>query len=130
MVHLSVQKFSEDYKNIYKRNNFSTPKNYLDFINNYILFLRDKRKFMDAQVRRYDGGLKQLAAAAQATAELSKELQAKNEIIAEKKAQVEELLKDIAVKSEIAAKDAADAAEKKEYLDKQSVVIAKEEAEA
>lgn len=48
MVHLSVQKFSTEYKEIYKRNNFSTPKNYLDFINNYILFLRDKRKFMDA----------------------------------------------------------------------------------
>lgn len=58
MVHLSVQKFSADYKEIYKRNNFSTPKNYLDFINNYINFLKDKRKFMDAQVRRYDGGLK------------------------------------------------------------------------
>jgi dynein heavy chain len=48
MVHLSVGKFSDDFKTIYKRNNFSTPKNYLDFINNYINFLRDKRKFMDA----------------------------------------------------------------------------------
>lgn len=58
MVHLSVAKFSDDFKNIYKRNNFSTPKNYLDFINNYILFLRDKRKYMDSQVLRFDGGLK------------------------------------------------------------------------
>jgi dynein heavy chain len=32
MVHLSVQKFSVDFKAIYKRNNYSTPKNYLDFI--------------------------------------------------------------------------------------------------
>lgn len=50
MVHLSVQKFSTEYKIIYKRENFSTPKNYLDFINNYIKFLRDKRRFMESQV--------------------------------------------------------------------------------
>lgn len=48
MVHLSVQKFSTEYKLVYKRDNFSTPKNYLDFISNYIKFLRDKRKFMDS----------------------------------------------------------------------------------
>jgi len=47
MVHLSVQEYSEEFKTVYKRNNFSTPKNYLDFINNYIAFLRDKRKLMD-----------------------------------------------------------------------------------
>lgn len=43
-VHLSVQKFSQDFKNIYKRMNYSTPKNYLDFIQNYINFLLNKRK--------------------------------------------------------------------------------------
>ena len=47
MVHLSVQEYSEEFKAVYKRNNFSTPKNYLDFINNYIAFLKDKRKLMD-----------------------------------------------------------------------------------
>ena len=36
MVHMSVQKYSLDFARIYKRNNFSTPKNYLDFIKNYI----------------------------------------------------------------------------------------------
>jgi dynein heavy chain len=47
LVHLSVQEFSIDFKAIYKRNNYSTPKNYLDFINNYINFLGNKRKLMD-----------------------------------------------------------------------------------
>lgn len=130
MVHLSVQKFSEEYKTIYKRNNFSTPKNYLDFINNYIIFLRDKRKLMEGQVRRYDGGLKQLAAAATATAELSKVLAAQNEVIAEKKTVVEGIIAEVTEKSAIAAKDAAAAQEKKEYLAKQSIIIAKEDAEA
>jgi dynein heavy chain len=63
MVHLSVQKFSEDFKAIYKRNNYSTPKNYLDFIKNYMSFLADKRKLFDSNVRRLEGGLTTLAKA-------------------------------------------------------------------
>jgi hypothetical protein len=102
----------------------------LDFINNYISFLRNKRKLMESQVRRYDGGLKQLAAAATATADLSKVLAAQNEVIAEKKIIVEGIIAEVAEKSAVAAKDAAAAQEKKEYLDKQSIIIAREDAEA
>lgn len=32
MIHQSVQQYSEDFMNVYKRRNYSTPKNYLDFI--------------------------------------------------------------------------------------------------
>jgi len=32
MIHTSVQKYSVDFETIYKRRNYSTPKNYLDFI--------------------------------------------------------------------------------------------------
>lgn len=39
MIHQSVQKFSVEFDAVYKRKNFSTPKNYLDFIKNYMNFL-------------------------------------------------------------------------------------------
>jgi dynein heavy chain len=100
MVHLSVQKFSEDFKTIYKRNNFSTPKNYLDFIKNYMNFLAQKRKMMDGMVRRLDGGLVTLVRAAEDTEELQKVLEVKNKDIAEKSVVVAELIKDIGIKSE------------------------------
>jgi len=102
MVHLSVQKFSVDFKAIYKRMNFSTPKNYLDFIHNYLKFLKDKRKLMEKLVQRLDGGLAQLKAAAEDTEVLSKELTIKNQIIAEKTVVVEQLIADINAKTEIA----------------------------
>ena len=102
MVHLSVQKFSADFKAIYKRMNFSTPKNYLDFIHNYLKFLIDKRKLMDKLVQRLDGGLAQLKAAAEDTEALSKELTIKNQVIAEKTVVVEKLIADIDAKTEIA----------------------------
>ena len=84
MVHLSVQKFSLDFKNIYKRNNYSTPKNYLDFIKNYMTFLSDKRKLFDNMVRRLEGGLNTLARAQEDTEKLSKELEIQNAEIAKK----------------------------------------------
>jgi dynein heavy chain len=103
MVHLSVQEYSEEFKNVYKRNNYSTPKNYLDFISNYISFLKEKRKMMDSMVRRLDGGLVTLKKAAEDTAILSTELAEKNKIIAEKVIEVDALIKDITAKSEVAA---------------------------
>ena len=50
MVHLSVQEFSIEFKQKYKRENFSTPKNFLDFIENYRAFLANKRKQMESNV--------------------------------------------------------------------------------
>jgi len=55
---------------VYKRKNFSTPKNYLDFINNYISFLNGRRKELDSAVIRLEGGLSTLEDAATSTAEL------------------------------------------------------------
>jgi len=70
MIHLSVQKYSLDFEQIYKRKNYSTPKNYLDFIWNYMNFLKDKRKMLDSSVTRLEGGLATLAKAADDTAVL------------------------------------------------------------
>lgn len=113
MVHLSVQDYSEEFKTIYKRSNYSTPKNYLDFINNYISFLKNKRKLMDGLVRRLDGGLVTLKKAAEDTEILSKELAEKNKVIAEKAVEVEALIKDITAKSEVAGVQQAAAQAKK-----------------
>jgi dynein heavy chain, axonemal len=69
-VHLGVQAYSAEFEAVYKRKNSSTPKNYLDFINNYIKFLGDRRKNLDAACIRLEGGLATLADASEATAEL------------------------------------------------------------
>lgn len=43
MVHMSVQDFSVQFEAELKRKNFSTPKNYLDFLENYKKLLEDNR---------------------------------------------------------------------------------------
>lgn len=130
MVHLSVQKYSDDYLNIYKRSNFSTPKNFLDFIKSYTTLLNSNRKQIDALVLRLTGGLDTLEAAAKDTAKLSEELAVKNEEIKEKKAIVEELIADIMEKSEIAEKQQIEATQKKDFLAIEKVKIKHEEKEA
>lgn len=71
-----------------------------------------------------------MAAAAAATADLSKELTEKNKIIAEKQIVVTEIIEDVKTKSAAAEKDAADAAVLEDKLSKDAVVIAREEASA
>jgi dynein heavy chain len=46
-----------------KRKNFSTPKNYLDFLSNYKKLLVEKRSMYVSMVERYSGGLEKLAKA-------------------------------------------------------------------
>ena len=52
-----------DFELQLKRKNFSTPKNYLDFLNNYRKSLtNNKQKFVD-MAKRYKDGLEKLAEA-------------------------------------------------------------------
>ena len=130
MIHQSVQKYSIEFETIFKRKNYSTPKNYLDFLNNYISFLKNKRKEMDAAVRRLEGGLATLAKAAEDTTVLEEKLRIDNTVIAEKKAIVEELIADINEKTETANKSAEAAAKTKAELEISGKQIAIEEEEA
>ena len=87
---------------MYKRKNFSTPKNYLDFINNYVAFLGDRRTSLDKAVLRLEGGLATLEDASLATAELQAKLAIQNAEIAEKKTDVEIIIADVSAKTETA----------------------------
>jgi dynein heavy chain len=73
--HSSVQVYSKEFELKFKRKNFSTPKNYLDFINNYIKFLNNNRKRMTNAVTRLEGGLATLAKATEDTKILGDELE-------------------------------------------------------
>ena len=51
MVHESVEHYSERFAKKLRRHNFTTPKNYLDFISTYLKLLERKNKENLAQVR-------------------------------------------------------------------------------
>ena len=50
-VHKSVGDYSVQFQQKLRRNNYVTPKNYLDFINTYLKLLDDKDEYILSQVR-------------------------------------------------------------------------------
>jgi dynein heavy chain, axonemal len=130
MTHLSVQNFSKRYEEEFRRRNYSTPKNYLDFINSYTKMLVSQKKILDGKVHRLEGGCSTLEKAGRETAELSEVLAEKNKKIMEKAEIVESLIADINEKSKIAGEQQAIASRKKDQLAVERVEIAKEEGEA
>jgi dynein heavy chain len=130
MIHQSIQFFSDDFLNIYKRRNYSTPKNYLDFISTYMKDLETRRKNLDSAVYRLTGGLATLEKTQVEVQELREVLETKNAAIAEKKGEVETLIADITEKSDIASRQAKEATEVKKKLDEDAIIINKEKAEA
>ena len=54
-VHQTVGDFSKKFQQKLRRNNYVTPKNYLDFINTYLKLLDEKDKINLAQVKKNNG---------------------------------------------------------------------------
>jgi dynein heavy chain len=59
-VHLSVGEFSAEFLQKYRRSNYVTPKNYLDYIHTYNSFLHDTRENNGKQCARLESGLEKL----------------------------------------------------------------------
>jgi len=55
-----MQKYSDDFMARLKRVNYSTPKNYLDFLANYELFLAEYKEKFTNDITRYEEGLDKL----------------------------------------------------------------------
>lgn len=53
LVHQSVGHYSKKFQRRLRRNNYVTPKNYLDFINTYVNLLDEKDKYILSQVSVY-----------------------------------------------------------------------------
>jgi len=49
-VHLSVEEYSTLFRHKWRRPNYATPKNFLDFINRYLMLLEEKDKYILGQV--------------------------------------------------------------------------------
>jgi dynein heavy chain len=130
-MHLSVTtKFSPEFEHKYKRRNFATPKNYLDFLSNYIKFLDANRKNLEMMSTRLGGGLDKLVQAAQQVTEMSKELEQKKAVVDENAEKVRELISNITEKTITVTKRQEEANSAAEQIAKDSVIIEREKADA
>eukprot|EP00898_Chlorokybus_atmophyticus_P006649 jgi/Chlat1/6986/Chrsp56S00523 len=130
MVHESVRKFSADFEQQLRRYNYVTPKNYLDFVNNYRSALDDNRRLIAEMCNRLDGGLQKLIQAAEEVASMQVSLAEAKVVVDRKTEECNELLEVIATNTATVEAKQATAQEKERALAAQSEQITKEKAEA
>jgi len=130
VVHESVRSFSADFEQRLRRYNYVTPKNYLDFIDNYKKQLGKKRKENDDMSNRLSGGLKKLIQTSEQVDKLSAEVEEKKAVVEEKTIACGELLEEIQVNTVEAEEKQKQAIAKDEELNIMSTKIAEQKAEA
>eukprot|EP00927_Polykrikos_kofoidii_P034569 TRINITY_DN29308_c0_g1_i1.p1 TRINITY_DN29308_c0_g1~~TRINITY_DN29308_c0_g1_i1.p1 ORF type:complete len:3708 (-),score=892.28 TRINITY_DN29308_c0_g1_i1:94-10965(-) len=130
-VHLSVTtKYSPQFEVKFKRRNFATPKNFLDFLFNYTKFLEGNRKNLETMSTRLGGGLDKLVQAGEKVAELSAELEIKKVKVDANTEKVRDLMDTIIDATVKVTKRQEEAAAAADQISKDAVIIDSEAASA
>ncbi len=129
-VHSSVAVHSESFKQRLRRNNFVTPRNYLDFIENYQDLLTKNRGRIGDSCARLERGLEKLVQAADQINVLKAQLSVQKVAVAEKTSACNDLLEVITDSTAKAEAKTQAAQEKEQQLEEQNKVIVVEKAEA
>ncbi|CAF4691617.1 unnamed protein product, partial [Rotaria sp. Silwood1] len=130
MVHQSVEHYSEQFAKKLRRHNFTTPKNYLDFISTYLRLLERKNKENLAQQQRLAGGLEKIDEAQIELKELDARLQVQRKEVAKRSEECQKLLAEISEKTISAREMEGEAIEKKKQLDVKQAEINVKKGEA
>jgi dynein heavy chain len=130
VTHQSVYGFSSRFAEQLKRHVYVTPKNYLDFIDNYKCAIGEHRESFSNMKSRLDGGLQKLIQAADEVAKMQITLSEAKVVVGQKTKECNELLVVIADNTKIVEEKTAAALAKEEALVVQSAKIAEDKAEA
>ena len=130
MVHLNVLIYANKYKEELRRFYYVTPKNYLDYIQNYRRMLRESGRKIQKAIKRLAGGLTKLKDAAVAVDRMSIQLTDAKVIVDAKTIDVKALIKDIEEKTAVANIKQAEAEKKSDELAKAAIIIERESEKA
>ncbi|TPX54389.1 hypothetical protein PhCBS80983_g05954 [Powellomyces hirtus] len=129
-VHLSVGEASAEFLQKYRRANYVTPKNYLDYVNTYNRLLEENRDLNARSCTRLESGLGKLEESSRQLDVLNVQLAEQNVAVKEKTEACNKLL-EVITSSTKEAEEKKELAEKKgEDLDVQNTQIAKDKEEA
>ncbi|KAF8560792.1 hypothetical protein P879_08220 [Paragonimus westermani] len=131
-THMSVQEYTVEFGQKFRRTVFVTPKHYLDYINTYKQLFEEKDKYTEAQIIRLLGGLQKLAEASVQLEELNAKLAVQRIAVTEKTQACEALLAEITSSSQLATEKKELAVMKGKEIEVQSkeIGIEKQEAES
>merc|ERR1711871_1941824 len=129
-VHQNVLDIRDRFQAALRRYYYVTPKNYLDFINNYRVQVKANQKKIDRQVKRLQGGLTKLIEATGAVGRMEKDLAEKKVIVDAKTVEVEAMIENISAKTAVATENQEKASVKQKHVEEQNVIIAEEKEKA
>ena len=129
-VHSDTERATEQYMEELRRFYVVTPKNFLDYIENYKEQLAEKDKGVEDDISRLEGGLSKLITAADDVAKLTVKVQAQKVIVDAQTIECNAVKVDIETKTVVANKQKADAETKAAALAVAAEEIAVQSAEA
>ncbi|KAI9351727.1 dynein heavy chain, N-terminal region 1-domain-containing protein [Zopfochytrium polystomum] len=129
-VHQTVGETSIAFLQKYRRANFVTPKNYLDYISTYNKLLQEQRELNGKLCSRLESGLGKLEESSKQLDELNAQLAVQNVAVKNKTEACNKLLEVITVNTKEAEEKKELAEAKGKELDAQNVQIAKDKEEA
>lgn len=129
-VHTSVQSYSTEFMQKLRRNNYVSPKHFLDFQVTYLKLFKEKLQYITAQCKRLADGIKKIAEAKLEIEGLNKKLVKSKKVMDEKTKACEVLLKEIVSRSAEASEKKEIAIEKAKEIETQNRVIQREKTEA
>lgn len=129
-VHQSVGDVSIAFLQKYRRVNYVTPKNYLDYISTYNRLLEEQRELNGKLCSRLDSGLGKLEESSKQLDELNAQLAIQNVAVKNKTEACNKLLEVITVNTKEAEEKKELAEAKGKELDAQNIQIAKDKEEA
>ena len=129
-THQSVSVAAQKFEDELRRKYFVTPKNYLDYIRNYKVQLKDNNKRINTSVKRLAGGLQKLIEAAENVDRMQVMLTEKKVIVDDNTDKVQALISTIQAKTFAASVQLQEATTKQRVAEEQAVVITREKAAA
>ncbi|XP_015260407.1 PREDICTED: dynein heavy chain 10, axonemal [Cyprinodon variegatus] len=130
MVHGSVDEYSKLFLQKFRRFNYVTPKNYLDFINTYCNLLEEKENSFLGQCKRLESGLDKMKEASNELAGLNVQLADQKVVLAERSKACATLLENITINKSEAEDKRSMANKKAKEIEEQNKVLAVEKKEA
>ncbi|XP_037820573.1 dynein heavy chain 10, axonemal isoform X1 [Lucilia sericata] len=130
-VHSTMHLYSKDYLQKLRRNNYVTPKHYLDYINTYLKLLEEKNTFISTQRDRLKEGIHKIDEASKQIDELRIIVTEQKHNVARASEECEQMLveiEDATTKANIKKTEASEKSVEVEIKGKQ-IAVEKEEAE-
>ncbi|KAI8122976.1 axonemal, Dynein heavy chain 10 [Lucilia cuprina] len=130
-VHSTMHHYSKDYLQKLRRNNYVTPKHYLDYINTYLKLLEEKNTFISSQRDRLKEGIQKIDEASKQIDELRIIVTEQKHNVARASEECEQMLveiEDATTKANIKKTEASEKSVEVEIKGKQ-IAVEKEEAE-